>query len=364
MRQTRELDPPAVSDSLPDIPVGPGDMERVRLGHSDIYVTRLMLGCAPLAGMYAPVEDRRAAAVLEASWDEGVRAFDTAPQYGVGLSEERLGAFLSDRAVGEAVISTKVGHLLVDADDGVESGDLFYGAPSRRLVDDYTKDGVRRSMAASLERLGRDRVDIALIHDPDKYAELALTEAYPALKELREEGVVGAIGVAMNHAELLTWLVERTELDCVLIAGCYSLLGVPAADRLFPACEKRGVSVLAAAVYRSGILADPRPGAHLDYAPAPSSVVERVSRIRSVCDRYGVPLATAALQFVLAHPAVTAAVVGAASAQEAHENAGHFRSPVPEELFEELAGAGLAPPLPPGAPARPTSQPTAREGQR
>ena len=201
MRQTRELDPPAMSDSLPDIPVGPGDMERVRLGHSDIYVTRLMLGCAPLAGMYAPVEDRRAAAVLEASWDEGVRAFDTAPQYGVGLSEERLGAFLSDRAVGEAVISTKVGHLLVDADDGVQSGDLFYGAPSRRLVDDYTKDGVRRSMAASLERLGRDRVDIALIHDPDKYAELALTEAYPALKELREEGVVGAIGVAMNHAE-------------------------------------------------------------------------------------------------------------------------------------------------------------------
>ena len=203
-----------------------------------------------------------------------------------------------------------------------------------------------------------------MIHDPDKYAELALTEAYPALEELREEGVVGAIGVAMNHADVLTWLVERTELDCVLIAGCYSLLGVPAADRLFPACAKRGVSVLAAGVFRSGILADPRPGAHLDYAPAPSAVVEQVSRIRSVCDRYGVPLAAAALQFVLAHPAVTAAVVGAASPQEAHENAAHFRSPVPEELFEELAGAGLAPPLPPGASHRPTSQPAAREGQR
>jgi D-threo-aldose 1-dehydrogenase len=253
--------------------------------------------------------------------------------------------------------------LLVDADDGVQGGDLFYGAPSRRLVDDYTKDGVRRSMAASLERLGRDRVDVALIHDPDKYAELALTESYPALEELRNEGVVGAIGVAMNHAEVLTWLVERTELDCVLIAGCYSLLDAPAADWLFPACEKRGVSVLAAGVYRSGILADPGPGAHLDYVTAPSPVVEQVNRIRSVCDRHGVPLAAAALQFVLAHPAVTAAVVGAASAQEAHENAAHFRFTVPEELFEELAGAGLAPALSPSASHCTTSQPAAREGQ-
>jgi D-threo-aldose 1-dehydrogenase len=363
MRQTLEFDPPAMSDILRDIPTAPGGIERVRLGRSDVYVTRLMLGCAPLAGMYAPVDDKRAEAVLEASWDEGVRAFDTAPQYGVGLSEERLGAFLADRAVSEAVISTKVGHLLVEADDGVPSGGLFYGAPSRRLVDDYTRDGVRRSMAASLERLGRDRADIALIHDPDKYAELALTEAYPALKELRDDGVVGAIGVAMNHVDVLTWLVERTELDCVLIAGCYSLLDVPAADQLFPACEKRGVSVLAAGVYRSGILADPRPGAHLDYVPAPSPVVEQVDRIRSVCDRHGVPLAAAALQFVLAHPAVTAAVVGAASAQEAHENAAHFRFAVPEELFEELAAAGLTPALPPGASHRPTSQPAAREGQ-
>ncbi|MGO9964670.1 MAG: aldo/keto reductase [Acidimicrobiales bacterium] len=337
-----------------ETPAAPDGIERVRLGRSDVYVTRLILGCAPLAGMYAPVDDERAEAVLEASWEEGVRAFDTAPQYGVGLSEERLGTFLADRPLGNAVVSTKVGHLLVDADDGAEGSHLFYGVPSRRLVDDYTKDGVRRSMAASLERLGRDHVEVALIHDPDDYAELALSESYPALEELRDEGVVGAIGVAMNHAEVLTWLVERTELDCVLIAGCYSLLAVPAADRLFPACEKRGVSVLAAGVYRSGILADPRPGAHLDYVPAPGPVVEQVNRIRSICDRHGVPLAAAALQFVLAHPAVTAAVVGAASAQEAHENAAHFRFTVPEELFEELAEAGLAPALPPGASQRAT----------
>ncbi|MGD0441566.1 MAG: aldo/keto reductase [Acidimicrobiales bacterium] len=352
-----------MNDESTGLPTVPGGIERVRLGRSDVYVTRLILGCAPLAGMYAPVDDRRAEAVLEASWEEGVRAFDTAPQYGVGLSEERLGVFLSDRMVGDAVVSTKVGHLLVDSDDVVQGGDLFYGAPSRRLVDDYTKDGVRRSMAASLERLGRDRVDVALIHDPDNYAELALTESYPALEELRAEGVVRAIGVAMNHADTLTWLVERTDLDCVLIAGCYSLLDVPAAERLFPACEKRGVSVLAAGIYRSGILADPRPGAHLDYVPAPGPVVEQVNRIRSVCERHGVPLAAAALQFVLANPAVTAAVVGAASPQEAHENAAHFRFTVPEDLFEELAGAELTPALPPSASHRTSSKPAAREEQ-
>jgi D-threo-aldose 1-dehydrogenase len=360
--QAVEFDPPPMNEKLTDEPAPPGAMERVRLGCSDVYVTRLILGCAPLAGMYAPVDDRRAEAVLEASWDEGVRAFDTAPQYGVGLSEERLGAFLAGRALGDAVVSTKVGHLLVDADDGVQ-GDLFYGTPNRKLVDDYTKDGVRRSMAASLERLGRDRVDLALIHDPDNYAELALTESYPALEELRNEGVVGAIGVAMNHPEVLTWLVERTELDCVLIAGRYSLLDVPAGERLFPACEKRGVSVLAAGVYRSGILADPRPGAHLDYVAAPGPVVEQVNRIGSVCDRYGVPLAAAALQFVLAHPAVTAVVVGAASAQEAHENAAHFRFAVPDELFEELAGAGLTPALPQDASHRTTAKPAAGESK-
>ena len=229
-----------MSGSLPDLPAAPGGIERVRLGHSDVYVTRLMLGCAPLAGMYAPVEGTRAEAVLEASWEEGVRAFDTAPQYGVGLSEERLGAFLADHAVGEAVVSTKVGHLLVDADDGVQDGDLFYGAPSRKLVNDYTKEGVRRSIADSLGRLGRDHVDVALIHDPDRYAGLALTEAYPALKELRDEGVVGAIGVAMNHADVLTWLVERTELDCVLVAGCYSLLDVPGGRSPLPCVSRTG----------------------------------------------------------------------------------------------------------------------------
>ncbi len=324
---------------------GSGLIERVQLGRSDVRVTRLMLGCAPLAGMYAPVEERQALEVLEASWAEGVRAFDTAPRYGAGLSEERLGAFLANRPTTEAVVSTKVGRLLVDTDVEVEGADIFYGVPRLKLMDDYTKDGVRRSVEASLARLGRDHIDVALIHDPDNFGHLALTESYPALQELRDQGVIGAIGVGMNQAEMLTWFVEREDFDCVLVAGSYSLLDVPATERLFPSCQERGVAVLAAGVYRSGILADPRPGSHLDYVTAPTSVVERVSRIRSVCDRYGVPLAAAALQFVLAHPAVTAVVVGAASAQEAHENAANFRTEVPRELFDELAFEGLSPPV-------------------
>ena len=322
-----------------------GVIERVRLGRSDVHVTRLMLGCAPLAGMYAPVKAQQAQAVLEASWDEGIRAFDTAPRYGAGLSEERLGAFLAGQSSAEAVVSTKVGRLLVDTDDEPGEG-LFYEVPGRIAVEDYSKDGVRRSLEESLERLGRDHVDVGLIHDPDNSVELALTESYPALHELRDQGVIGAIGAAMNHSEMLTWLVERADFDCVLVAGCYSLLDIPAAERLFPACEERGVAVLAAGVYRSGILADPRLGAHLDYVTAPPSVVERVDRIRAVCNRYGVPLAAAALQFVVAHPAVTAVVVGAASAQEAHANASHFGSVVPDELFDELALASKIHPAP------------------
>ena len=302
-----------------------------------------------MGGMYAAVGAEQARAALQAAWDEGVRAFDTAPRYGAGLSERRLGAFLAERPGAEAVVSTKVGFIPIGSDYEVGDEGGYYATPGPKLVPDFTGDGALRCVEASLERLGRDHIDVALIHDPVEHREAALDGAYPVLHELRAQGVVRAIGVGMVQADMLAWFVERADLDCVLVAGCYSLLGTPAAELLFPACEDRGVAVLAAGVYKSGILADPRPGAQLDYEPAPTSVLERVNRIRGVCERYGVPLAAAALQFVLAHPAVTAIVVGAATAREAHENAAHFRSAVPRELFDELATAGLAAPLPHGA---------------
>ncbi|MCU1495193.1 MAG: aldo/keto reductase [Acidimicrobiaceae bacterium] len=316
---------------------------RASVGGTSLEMTRLVFGTGPLGGLFAPVDATSAAESLEAAWAVGVRAYDTAPHYGAGMAEERLGAFLRDKPRQDVVVSSKVGRLLVPTDDDVEGVEGFYGTPRRKRVRDYSRDGVRRSIEQSCERLGLDRVDIALIHDPDDYEQVAVSEAYPALHELRDEGTVTAIGVGMNQVAMVERFVRDTDLDCVLIAGRYSLLNATAADTLFPLCEAKGVSVLVGGVYNSGILADPSEGATYDYAPAPREVLERVEAIRAVCARYGVALPAAALHFVLANPAVTAAIVGARSALEVRENAGHLDARVPSELFDELASAGLVP---------------------
>jgi len=305
----------------------------------------MVLGCAPFAGLFAPVSPETAAGAIQAAWDQGVRSFDTAPHYGVGASEERLGSFLVGKERSEFVVSTKVGRLLVPTDDDVEGAEGFFGTPRRTRVRDYSRDGVRRSIEQSCERLGLARVDIALIHDPDDYWEVAITEAYPALEELRQEGTVGAIGVGMNQTAMLERFVAESDIDCILVAGRYSLLDTSAAERLFPACLESGVAVLAAGVYQSGILVDPRPGATVDYRPASADVLARVGEIATVCARYHVALPAAAVHYVLAHPAVRALVVGARSAAEAVENTSYLDVAVPEELFDELASRSLIAPL-------------------
>src|SRR5450755_4676786 len=217
---------------------------------------------------------------LEAAWACGIRAFDTAPHYGAGLSEQRLGEFLGGKPRHQFVISTKVGRRLVaaGADAQPEGAEGFYGAPRLRRVRDYSRDGVLASLQASLTRLGLDRIDIALIHDPDDHAVEALDGAFPALAELRAAGVLGAIGVGMNQAPLLEWFVRRADLDCVLVAGRYSLLDGQAAATLFPACQRRGVAVLAGGIFNSGLLVCPEPGATYDYAPAPAALLDRARR--------------------------------------------------------------------------------------
>jgi aryl-alcohol dehydrogenase-like predicted oxidoreductase len=297
----------------------------------------LVFGGAPIGGLYEPVSDAAAAATLEAAWQAGIRAFDTAPHYGVGLSERRLGDFLAGRRRADFVVSTKVGRRLVAAPGPVDGAEGFYGTPPLSRVRDYSRDGIRASLADSLRRLRLDRVDVALIHDPDEFMAQALDQAYPALAELRDEGVVGAIGVGMNSAAPLAWFVSRAELDCVLVAGRYSLLDTSAAAELLPLCADRGVRVLAGGVFNSGILADPRDGAHYDYAPAPAAVLARARRIRDICAVHGVPVAAAALRFTLRHPAVTAAVVGARSPAEITADAAYLSLDVPDELFGELA---------------------------
>ncbi|HTX29536.1 MAG TPA: aldo/keto reductase [Streptosporangiaceae bacterium] len=295
----------------------------------------LVFGGAPIAGLYAPVSDETAAATLQAAWDAGIRAFDTAPHYGAGLSEQRIGDFLAGRPRAEFVVSTKVGRLLVPAAGPQDGAYEFYGTPALSRVRDYSADGALRSLEDSLRRLRLDRVDIALIHDPDEHVTEALEGAYPALARLRADGAVGAIGVGVNSAPLAEWFVSRCDLDCVLVAGRYTLLDDSAAGSLLPLCRSRGVAVLAAGVFNSGILAG---GNRYDYAPAAPGVLARVRRIAGICARHGVPVAAAALRYALRNTAVTAAVVGARTPDEIRADADYLSLTIPDALWTDLDG--------------------------
>jgi len=320
----------------------PASPPTVPVGGSGVRVTRLVFGGAPIGGLFAAVDDGAAQATLEAAWEAGIRAFDTAPHYGVGESERRIGRFLAGRPRGDYVLSTKVGRLLRPAaGDYADGAEGYFGTPQLTRVRDYSRDGVLASLEASLGRLGVDRVDIVLIHDPDEHGPEALDGAYPALAKLRAEGVIGAVGVGMNQVEMLEWFLPRADLDCVLVAGRYTLLDTRAAVSLFPECLRRGVAVLAAGVFNSGVLVDPAPGATYDYEPAAADVMDRARRIGAASARYGLPIGAAALQFTLRHPAVAAAVVGARSPAEIAADAGYLARDVPDALFDELAAEGL-----------------------
>ncbi|MEE1928492.1 aldo/keto reductase [Streptomyces sp. TRM 70351] len=317
---------------------------RRRLGRGAVEVTELGFGAAGIAGLYAPVGEERARQAVDAAWEAGVRYFDTAPHYGLGLSERRLGAALRGRPRGEYTVSTKAGRLLVPhAGGGDDLADGFAVPATHRRVWDFSADGVRRSLEESLTRLGLDRVDVVYLHDPDDHGEQAFGEAYPALERLRAEGVVGAIGAGMNQAEMLTRFVRDTDVDVVLCAGRYTLLDHRALDALLPEAAARGVSVVAGGVFNSGLLADPRPGARYDYARAPGAVLERALRLQEVTERHGVPLRAAALRFPLGHPAVAGVLLGARSAAEVRDAVGLLRCPVPDALWAELRAVGLLP---------------------
>jgi D-threo-aldose 1-dehydrogenase len=307
-------------------------------------MTPLGLGCAPIGNLYEPVTDDEAHAVVLAAYDAGVRFFDTAPLYGHGLSERRLGAALASLPRDSLTVSTKVGRLLVADDPGARlevTG--FADVPPVHPIFDFSADGVQRSLEASLERLGLDRVDIVHVHDPDDHAEEALAGAFPALRRWRDEGVVGAIGAGMNQAPMLARFVREAGIDCVLLAGRYTLLDQSGLDDLLPLCEREHVSVIAAGVFNSGLLANPTPGAPFDYAPAPPEVVERARRLAAVCARHDVPLTAAALQFATAHPAVTCVLTGVRSVDELRANVADFERPIPSALWDDLRAERLIP---------------------
>jgi D-threo-aldose 1-dehydrogenase len=318
-------------------------MRKNRLGHSTVEVTELGMGGGPLGGLFAALDDTSAGEALRAAWDGGIRSFDTAPHYGVGHSERRMGGFLRRQPREAYTLSTKVGRLLVAQDPEGRTDEDFDVPATHRRVWDFSRDGVRRSVEESLSRLGVDRVDVLFLHDAEDRFDAALHDGYPALAELRAEGMVGAIGAGMYHAAKLTTLVRETDVDVVMLAGRYTLLEHSALDDLLPACAQRGVSVLAAGVFNSGVLADPRPaaGAHFDYAPASPELLKRAHRIADVCEAYGATLPEAAIAFPLSHPVVAGVVLGMRSAEEVRRNLAAFAAGVPAQVWADLRSEGL-----------------------
>lgn len=315
----------------------PGGLRLGPLGH----------GAADLGNLYRAMSDEHARSVLEAAWDGGVRCFDTAPHYGLGLSERRLGAFLATRPRSEVVISTKVGRLLRPSPGTAHLRDdehQFDVPATLRRVWDVSAQGVRRSLEESLERLALDRVDVLYLHDPEEHdLGTALRDAVPELVRLREEGLVTAVGVGSKSTPALLAAVRTGALDVVMAAGRYTLLEQPAAAELLPACEAAGVAVVAAAVYNSGLLSSPHPdrSARYEYGPVPVDVLDRVAAIERVCSAHGVPLPVAALQFPLRSPAVVGVVAGAATPGQVRENVARIGAAVPAALWQALHDEGL-----------------------
>jgi D-threo-aldose 1-dehydrogenase len=329
--------------------------ERVPLGRSGLAVTRLGFGGASIGGLFSAVADDEAIDTVHHAWDIGIRSFDTAPLYGYGASERRVGAALRDRPRDAFVLSTKVGRLVRDVDvirpgadidrqalDGREDAFYLRDRPVR-IVFDYSADGVRRSLEESLERLGLDRIDVALIHDPDEHWPAAIDEAWPALERLRGEGVIRAVGAGMNQSAMLARFARETDMDVFLLAGRYTLLDQGALDELLPLCLEHGVAVLVGGVMNSGVLADPRPGSRFDYAPASDEILERARRLGDVCARHDVPLRAAAMQFPLAHPAVVSLVAGVRTPSHLDDYPAMLARPIPAALWDELRAEGLLP---------------------
>ena len=322
-------------------------LDRTQIGSTELRVTRLGIGGAPIGSLFRTVSEDDACATVLRGLELGLNYIDTAPLYGHGVSEMRLGRVLKDVPRDSFVLSTKVGRVLNPVDSPPVSPH-FPSLPKLEAVFDYSRDGILRSLEESLQRLSLDRVDIAYIHDADDHWDQAICEAYPTLAELRSQGVVKAIGVGMNQWEMEARFAREGDFDCFLLAGRYTLLDQSSLAELMPVCLEKNVSLVLGGPYNSGILAsDLGPGATYDYESAPVEIIERARRIKAVCDRYVVPLKAAALQFGLMHPAVAATIPGPRSVSEVEENfrmAGH---PIPGDLWAELKHEGLIDPQSP-----------------
>jgi D-threo-aldose 1-dehydrogenase len=300
-----------------------------------VKISRLSLGTAAIGGLYTSVSDDECTDTLLTALEQGINFIDTAPHYGKGTSERRIGRALAGKPRSSFVISTKIGRLLVPSTTDID--DFFMDADNtveRKF--DFSASGVRQSLEGSLERLGLDSVEIVLIHDPDANAEEAILESYPELERMRSEGIIKAIGFGMNQCETPTRMIKEIDIDMVLIAGRYSLLDQRAEHELLPAALERNVDIIAAGVFNSGILAKPVKGATYDYVPASDKLLAKALKIREVLEAHQVSLTSAALQFPLRHPAVKSVLVGCRSATEVLTNIAEFNTPIDDKAWDDL----------------------------
>ena len=315
----------------------------------NVPVSDVGFGAAQLGNLNRATTDDESTSAVHAARAAGITYFDTAPHYGLGLSERRLGRALADTARDEIVISTKVGRLLVDSPEtaGRQDDEGFVVPASVRREWDFSADGVKRSIEDSLTRLGTDRIDIVYLHDPDDHEEQATREALPALLDLRAQGVIRAVGAGMNQSAMPTRFIEAHDLDVVMLAGRLTLLDQTGLTDLMPLAARRGVAVVAAGVYNSGLLSSTEisPDAHFDYAPASSEMLARARRLAAICRSHGVDLPSAAVQYSLRHPAVVSAVIGMRTAAHVESSIDRRTTDIPDELWVELDAEGLAPDL-------------------
>jgi D-threo-aldose 1-dehydrogenase len=344
---------------------------RVKLGNTTVSVTQLGVGTNPLGGLYEPIPHEDAVAVIERCWDHGIRFFDTAPVYGYGNAERAAGGALQGHPRDSFTLTTKVGRLLLeegpdDREDTMvlwEGEQLYRGTDDVKPYFDFSYDGVMRSLEASIERTGIDRFDALHIHDPDWFPEEALDGAFKALKDLKDEGTINAIGCGMNQWEVLARFAREGDFDCFLLAGRYTLLDQSALAELLPLCEKKGIAIVNGGVYNSGILCVPEPekvsadevsrdpadiptwtnNMTYNYVPADQAIIDRVTQLKAVCDRYNVPLMAAAIQFPLHHPAIPTIVMGPRTIEHVDSNVAMFKHDIPDDLWAEMKHEGLLP---------------------
>ncbi|GAA0297456.1 aldo/keto reductase [Streptomyces turgidiscabies] len=328
---------------------------RRNITDTSVELTEIGFGASVIGNLYRTTSAEDAAAAIEAAWDAGIRYFDTAPHYGLGLSERRLGAALRHRPRTEYVVSSKVGRLLVPNEhpQGVDSEGFVVRDDLRRQWD-FSRDGVLRSIEATLERTGLDRLDVVYLHDPDDHWQQAADEAMPTLAELRDQGVIGAIGAGMNQTPMLTRFLHETAADIVMLAGRYTLLDQSALDDVLPTARQHGKSVVAVGVFNSGLLSRDQPtdGMKYDYREAPPALVTRARAIADVCSAFGTTLPAAAIAFPRTHPSIINVTLGMRTQEQVGRNMELHGRPVPGGLWDELRAQGLIRSDVPGADGR------------